>query len=530
MTLLRNALKGTLNPGALRAAISFHIPRLAVIAHLMGLVLFPLAAMAQDGAKVLRCGWYLWDPYQYLAVKHEIKQLTGLDIQLVRAVFSRIGYEVSYEEVSWKQHQLDVKNGARDIAAGAFRNPERAEYAYYSAPYRKETDVVYVRKGEGPRYSYGSVNELLARLQERNLRLGVISGFYYGPELARYINDPANTSRIVRVANDVANFQNLLDHRIDAFVADRLVGQTLAWKHGWQLAVEQLSPPVYSEDIHVIFSKKTTTPRLVEAFNSSLQELKQSGQYSRIVREYLFPSLLGATVAQWWFFTIDILGTIAFAISGILLAHQGRYSLFGALVLASLPALAGGIMRDLVVNREKLAVLSNPAYLSAVILTVLAGYLVFKLAARMRPESRDGTDSTHGVDRFLQKITVARAVAFFDALGLAAFTVVGVVVAVESRSEPLWLWGPLLGALTGAGGGIIRDVFRVDANNPYLKGTFYAEVALIWGFALSLFLTWYANRLEYEPAEISLAVIATLIGALLTRMAVFHYRVRSPMY
>jgi polar amino acid transport system substrate-binding protein len=244
-----------------------------------------------------------------------------------------------------------------------------------------------------------------------------------------------NASRIVRVANDIADFQNLLDRRIDAFIADRLVGETLAWKHGWQLAIEQLSPPVYSEDIHVIFSKKTTSPQLVEAFNGSLQELRQSGEYSRIVREYLFPSLLGATVAQWWFFTIDILGTIAFAISGILLAHQGRYSLFGALVLASLPALAGGIMRDLVVNREKLAVLSNPVYLSAVILTVLAGYLAFKLAARIRPAPRDRTDSPDGADWFMRTITVTRAVAFFDALGLAAFTVIRVVVAVESRSE-----------------------------------------------------------------------------------------------
>ena len=132
--------------------------------------------------------------------------------------------------------------------------------------------------------------------------------------------------------------------------------------------------------------------------------------------------------------------------------------------------------------------------------------------------------------RFLQKITVNRAVAFFDALGLAAFTVIGVVVAVEARSDPLWLWGPLLAALTGAGGGVIRDAIRADANNPFLKGTFYGEVALIWGLALSLFLTWYANLLDYKPGEITLAVVITVMGALLTRMAVFHFRVRSPMY
>jgi polar amino acid transport system substrate-binding protein len=88
----------------------------------------------------------------------------------------------------------------------------------------------------------------------------------------------------------------------------------------------------------------------------------------------------------------------------------------------------------------------------------------------------------------------------------------------------------LLAALTGAGGGIVRDVIRSDANNPFLKGTFYAEIALLWGWILSIFLMWYANRLDYKPAEISLAVVVTLGGALLTRMAVFYLRVKSPMY
>jgi polar amino acid transport system substrate-binding protein len=191
----------------------------------------------------------------------------------------------------------------------------------------------------------------------------------------------------------------------------------------------------------------------------------------------------------------------------------------------------GGIMRDLLVNRERLSVIANPAYLGAVILTVLTGYLVFNLAERIGLVGPNGENSTARADDWLmRKISVNSAIAFFDALGLATFTVIGVVVAVGSRSNPLWLWGPLLGALTGAGGGVIRDAIRADANNPFLKGTFYAEVARIWGLVLSLFLTWYANSLEYQPAEISLAVVATLIGGLLTRMAVFYFKVKSPMY
>ena len=102
------------------------------------LLLLPLSVIAQEGSTVLKCGWYPWDPYQYLVVQQDVERLTGLDVQLVRSVFAQMGHGVSYEEVSWKQHQLDVKNGTRDIAAGAFKNPARAEYAYFSAPYRKE--------------------------------------------------------------------------------------------------------------------------------------------------------------------------------------------------------------------------------------------------------------------------------------------------------------------------------------------------------------------------------------------------------
>jgi hypothetical protein len=79
-------------------------------------------------------------------------------------------------------------------------------------------------------------------------------------------------------------------------------------------------------------------------------------------------------------------------------------------------------------------------------------------------------------------------------------------------------------------GEIVRDVIRGDANNPFLKGTSYGEIALIWGWMLSLLLTWYANFLDYKPNEISLAVVVTLIGALLTRMAIFYLGVKSPMY
>ena len=131
---------------------------------------------------------------------------------------------------------------------------------------------------------------------------------------------------------------------------------------------------------------------------------------------------------------------------------------------------------------------------------------------------------------FIGRISNHAAITFFDALGLSTFAVVGVIVAVEAKIQPLWMWGPLLAALTGAGGGILRDVIRADADNPGLKGSFYAEVALIWGLVLSLFLNWYSFLPKYELIHLTVAVVGVILGGLATRMAVVYFKIRSPMY
>jgi len=189
------------------------------------------------------------------------------------------------------------------------------------------------------------------------------------------------------------------------------------------------------------------------------------------------------------------------------------------------------MIRDLIVARNPLGVLRSPWYLLAIIITVASGYLLLRLLswdmvgkgeAKRFPRLRNGWSIT--------LIAESLVVQAFDALGLAAFSVVGVIVAVESRVSPLWLWGPLLAMLTGAGGGILRDVIRADPNIPSLKGEFYAEVALIWGALFSLFLSWYASRLAYDPQHMFISVLVTLVGAFLTRMGAIYLAIRSPLY
>ena len=104
----------------------------------------------------------------------------------------------------------------------------------------------------------------------------------------------------------------------------------------------------------------------------------------------------------------------------------------------------------------------------------------------------------------------------FDAVALAAFTVVGVVVVLDTAARPLWLWGPIAAVLTGSFGGLMRDLIRRDHVVANLSGELYPEIAAVWGLAFAIFLEWEGVRLQ--PDEIRLGVIETILGVFLTRI------------
>ena len=80
----------------------------------------------------------------------------------------------------------------------------------------------------------------------------------------------------------------------------------------------------------------------------------------------------------------------------------------------------------------------------------------------------------------------SRLIEAFDAVALAAFTVVGVVVVVDTAARPLWLWGPIAAVLTGSFGGLMRDLLRHDRVVANLRGELYPEIAAVWGLAFAI--------------------------------------------
>src|SRR5262249_60449837 len=82
-----------------------------------------------------------------------------------------------------------------------------------------------------------------------------------------------------------------------------------------------------------------------------------------------------------WFRVLTLLGTVAFALSGVVLAYSGGYTLIGALTLAALPAAGGGILHDLILQRQPIGIVRDPAILLTIFCTVLLGKTFFRLTA-----------------------------------------------------------------------------------------------------------------------------------------------------
>lgn len=139
----------------------------------------------------------------------------------------------------------------------------------------------------------------------------------------------------------------------------------------------------------------------------------------------------------------DIMGTLAFAVSGALVAIRRRMDVFGAVVLALVTATGGGILRDLMIGRTPPQAFTDPKYVAIAAGAGLVCFFVMYFHPRL----------PHKVSAAYDFLMFC-----FDTLGVAAFTVDGVVVATEGGFGDNLFLLVFLGVTTGIGGGMIRDI------------------------------------------------------------------------
>jgi len=175
----------------------------------------------------------------------------------------------------------------------------------------------------------------------------------------------------------------------------------------------------------------------------------------------------------------DILGIIAFALSGFLIGVRHKLDLLGLIISASITALGGGVVRDVILDRTPFAF--NEYYPAITVFITISIAFVFRHNLREELERQ-----------WLFVIS--------DTIGLVAFSITGALLAIDAQFN--FFGVIILSFLTAIGGGVLRDTM-INQVPSVLISDFYGSIALIVAVLLII-----SNAL-WDLNTVSVAIIAT---------------------
>lgn len=252
--------------------------RTAVL-HFLCLTLLPCAFAS---ACELRMTWKHDPPYQY---KDEQGQLSGLEIEVARAVLARIDCRLIPVELPFARALTELEAGHIDVVPGVLPRADRERFAYFSRPGLRTRNLVFLRSDLEPGRRVATLDELSAS----DLRVGLERGAAYRADLKARLSRPGQERRMEEATSLEVLLRMLQMRRIDAFVADEYSTAFLARQLGLT-GVVQASAIVIDEDAPVFaLSRITVSPALVERFNAALDALRRDGSLRRLETQFLPP-------------------------------------------------------------------------------------------------------------------------------------------------------------------------------------------------------------------------------------------------
>ncbi|MBR7163956.1 MAG: trimeric intracellular cation channel family protein [Clostridia bacterium] len=201
---------------------------------------------------------------------------------------------------------------------------------------------------------------------------------------------------------------------------------------------------------------------------------------------------------------MEIIGTVAFALSGSLVAISSGLDVFGVVFLSCITAFGGGIIRDILLGISPPAIFSNfTIFLLAMIVAVMTFVIAYVFKEKF--------------SFFKTRVEVVNNV--FDAIGLGAFVVIGSEIACLNGFLNNGFIVVFSGMITGVGGGIFRDVL-IDITPYVFKKHIYAMAAIMGG------ITYFALRKYIQ--NIQLASVLSMLLIFTIRMLATRYRWSLP--
>lgn len=195
-----------------------------------------------------------------------------------------------------------------------------------------------------------------------------------------------------------------------------------------------------------------------------------------------------------FYLTIDILGTIAFAISGVLVAMEKKLDIFGVFIIAFVTAIGGGTLRDVLIGNTPVLWMRDYTYI-----LVVLGAVVFAVL-------------------FVNQLKYLRKTLFlFDTIGIGLFTMVGVEKGIAANLLPVMCIA--LGTITACFGGVIRDILCNEIPVIFRKEVY--ATACIFG-AASYF------GLRELPINAEYAFVGAILITILVRLLAVKFNIALP--
>ncbi len=196
-------------------------------------------------------------------------------------------------------------------------------------------------------------------------------------------------------------------------------------------------------------------------------------------------------------FIIEIIGIIAFTISGVIVAFKKRLDLLGVVTLGTITAVGGGALRDILLGILPPSMFKNGIYVLFAFITAIVSFYI-------------GIFAIKKIKR--KKVKYYNLITFFDAVGLGVFTVVGTNTAIVNGFGDNIFLTIFVGVITGVGGGVIRDI--IANTTPFIMyKDLYASSAII---GACLYYTLYQLH-SNSFLCISISIFATIFVRLLAQ-------------
>ncbi len=207
-------------------------------------------------------------------------------------------------------------------------------------------------------------------------------------------------------------------------------------------------------------------------------------------------------------FSIEIIGTIAFALSGALRGIEKQLDILGITILGITAATGGGLIRDILLGTYPPLLFVNPTYVMVAAITAIVAFIIAYITRHYQYQFKNHLSSTFG-----SLLNLA------DAIGLGIFAVIGVQTAMQRGFFENTFLTLFVGIITGVGGGMLRDLL-VREIPFFLKKHIYFLAALLGSVSYYWLIKCQINN-----------VIAMTIGSILTfliRLLATKYRWNLP--